>query len=264
MDSGPNSEIVYKIVAQYPAQPTDLFSINPKSGQIRTAKSVDYERTSSVFLVVKATGEYWKPADSTSIDYDCFYILCSNFTDQALNVSERLHSTVTVIINIEDINDYSPQFQSRDTVSVAEDEPIGYPLLVVAAKDGDRNSSVRYMIVSGDPENKFTLNSFSGTCLCVPLLCGMHICLGHRSTYIICHLGELTLNGQLDRETNSSYSLRVKAIDTGTPPNHAFQTIQVTVTDVNDHAPRFINSSYTAHVMEEQTGPTEVSNSYTE
>lgn len=69
---------------------------------------------------------------------------------------------MTVMINIEDINDNYPQFQSRDTVSVAEDEPKGYPLLVVAAKDGDKNSSVRYTITSGDPENRFTLNSFTG------------------------------------------------------------------------------------------------------
>lgn len=57
MDSGPNSEIIYKIAAQYPEQPRDLFSIDPNTGQLKTSTSVDYERTSSVFLVVKATGQ---------------------------------------------------------------------------------------------------------------------------------------------------------------------------------------------------------------
>lgn len=71
-------------------------------------------------------------------------------------------------------------------------------------------------------------------------------------------VGELKLNGELDRETRTEYSLVVKAIDTGNPPNHANQTIHITVTDVNDNHPQFVNSSYTADVTEEQNGVVEV------
>ena len=55
-DSGANAEVIYQIVSQFPSQPQGMFSINPKSGQISTAKSIDYEVTTDVLLVVKATG----------------------------------------------------------------------------------------------------------------------------------------------------------------------------------------------------------------
>jgi len=54
-DSGPNGEVYYKIESQYPQVPADMFSINPQ-GQISTAKSIDYEITSGVLLVISATG----------------------------------------------------------------------------------------------------------------------------------------------------------------------------------------------------------------
>lgn len=77
-------------------------------------------------------------------------------------MSERTHSTMTVVVNIEDVNDNSPAFQSRDQINIAEDESIGYPILLVAATDADRNNSIRYTITSGDPENKFSLNRDTG------------------------------------------------------------------------------------------------------
>jgi len=82
--------------------------------------------------------------------------------DKAVNTSERLHSTMTVVVAIEDKNDNYPVFHSRDHVTVAEDEMIGYPLLLVAATDADRNNSIRYTIVSGDPTERFSLGRDTG------------------------------------------------------------------------------------------------------
>ena len=65
-------------------------------------------------------------------------------------------------------------------------------------------------------------------------------------------VGELKLNAMLDRERQATYNLTVKAIDTGSPPNNANQTIHITVTDVNDNPPVFVQKSYTAHVLEQQ------------
>ena len=56
-DSGQNGEVIYEIVSQFPGQPRDMFSINPKTGEIRTATTIDYEITTGVLLVIKATGE---------------------------------------------------------------------------------------------------------------------------------------------------------------------------------------------------------------
>lgn len=66
----------------------------------------------------------------------------------------------------------------------------------------------------------------------------------------------------LDREEQATYNLSVKAIDTGTPPKHLTQTIYITVTDVNDNAPKFTNSTYMASVDEELTAYQPVSPSH--
>jgi len=58
------------------------------------------------------------------------------------------------------------------------------------------------------------------------------------------------LNGLLDRETMSQYVLTVNATDTGNPPKRTAQNITITVSDVNDNPPRFLNRTYTANVSE--------------
>lgn len=69
---------------------------------------------------------------------------------------------MTVVVNIEDVNDNSPVFTSRNLINIAEDESVGYPILLVAATDADRNNSIRYTLTSGDSENKFALNRDTG------------------------------------------------------------------------------------------------------
>ena len=62
--------------------------------------------------------------------------------------------------------------------------------------------------------------------------------------------GEVTILAPLDYERAQSYSLTIQATDGGVPPlsNHA--TVNVSVTDVNDNAPIFIQNSYSAIVNE--------------
>ena len=69
---------------------------------------------------------------------------------------------MTARITIEDINDNKPIFHSRSEVIIAEDEPVGYPLLVVAATDLDKNNSIRYTIVGGNVGRTFALESDTG------------------------------------------------------------------------------------------------------
>lgn len=88
--------------------------------------------------------------------------MISNYTDQADKENERMHSTCSVVINIEDINDNSPQFESRGIIYIAEDESVGYPILLIGAKDADKNNSIRYTITQGDDHNTFHLDRDSG------------------------------------------------------------------------------------------------------
>ena len=53
--------------------------------------------------------------------------------------------------------------------------------------------------------------------------------------------GQILLAGTLDRETNPSYSLLVKATDSA---NTVTATVALTVTDENDNAPVFNPNSY--------------------
>lgn len=54
----------------------------------------------------------------------------------------------------------------------------------------------------------------------------------------------------IDREQKPNYTLSVIATDTGSPPLHASKTFQLKVTDVNDNAPEFEQSTYHANVLE--------------
>ncbi|XP_067851866.1 protocadherin-10-like [Heptranchias perlo] len=61
---------------------------------------------------------------------------------------------------------------------------------------------------------------------------------------------KLITSGLLDRETVPMYNIPVLAWDSGSPSLSTNKSIQISVSDVNDNAPRFARSSYTEYVME--------------
>ncbi|CAN8189757.1 unnamed protein product [Coccothraustes coccothraustes] len=61
---------------------------------------------------------------------------------------------------------------------------------------------------------------------------------------------ELVTVSALDREETPQYVLRVTAADAGLPPLTTTQTFTVDISDVNDNAPVFNQSSYTMYVRE--------------
>lgn len=62
--------------------------------------------------------------------------------------------------------------------------------------------------------------------------------------------GVVSVLDPLDYERAHNYQLTVQATDGGEPPlsNHA--TVNVTITDINDNAPIFLQNSYSAIVNE--------------
>ena len=65
--------------------------------------------------------------------------------------------------------------------------------------------------------------------------------------------GQLVATGYLDRESVSSYMIRVLARDGGVPAATATTVVRVTVKDVNDITPQLNRVSYTATVPENST-----------
>ena len=62
--------------------------------------------------------------------------------------------------------------------------------------------------------------------------------------------GELLLTTSLDREAYETISLMVTGSDQGVPPLSSIVSVQISVGDVNDNAPRFSQNVYTASVPE--------------
>ncbi|MGH0161647.1 UNVERIFIED_CONTAM: hypothetical protein FKN15_041317 [Acipenser sinensis] len=205
--SGPNSDIHYSILQQWPTNDENL-ALDPVTGVVTLGKSLDREVTPSLLLIVQAV-------------------------DQALNVSQRRSSSVTARIFVTDENDNAPIFSSPIAVSVMEDQPIGFVVLYVMARDSDLGESgrVAYRIQSGNAGGRFNLNPNSGS---------------------------LSIVKALDREEQGLYNLTIIAEDHGSPQRTTLQLLSVQVIDVNDEAPQFQEAEFEAQISENQHAGTSV------
>ncbi|XP_077984698.1 protein dachsous-like [Glandiceps talaboti] len=195
-DSGKNGEVRYSLITP-PENHT--FEIDYVSGELRTIGDIDRETKGMYSLVVRAT-------DQPETGY-------------------QMHGTTTARIFIEDVNDNSPHFASRNITYVMEDEPLEYPVVHVVALDPDYgdNGRVVYDIVEGNEDGKFSMEADTGL---------------------------ITLVDPLDRELRDAYALNISAADHGVPPRVSFQYLIIYVEDVNDNAPEFVDDGYLMQVME--------------
>ncbi|XP_076141861.1 cadherin-23 [Alosa pseudoharengus] len=126
-------------------------------------------------------------------------------------------STVKVSITIEDENDNSPQFDITSDVSVniPEDTPIGQKVAVVLARDKDagNNGLVNFTLVAGNMQDVFRIVTANHT------------------------YGEIYVNTPLDREAVDRYLLKVRALDSGSPPRYTDHSLTINILDVNDNGP---------------------------
>ncbi|XP_078087866.1 protocadherin-10-like [Mustelus asterias] len=131
-----------------------------------------------------------------------------------------------VLVDIIDVNDNAPEVTLRTlSNTVSEDAPVGtvVALFSAADKDSGRNGQVQCQISKKLP---FKLDS------------------SLKNYY------ELLVQHPLDRENASKYDVTITCTDAGNPPLTSRKTIRVEVSDINDNAPRFTESLYTASVME--------------
>ncbi|XP_049536500.1 protein dachsous [Anopheles darlingi] len=181
----------------YSGDPDGYFAIDPVSGNIRVANALDHETKPQVLLNIQATSG-----------------------------DPPAYGHTQVNIDIEDVNDNPPEFESSTVrISVPENVETGSPLYEANAQDRDSGMSgvIAYRLAAGQDNGLFSIDSRSG---------------------------HLTLARPLDYESVQRHTLVVTASDSGTPSLSTNLTILVEVQDVNDNAPIFEKSEYAIKVIE--------------
>ncbi|XP_061491216.1 cadherin-23 isoform X4 [Rhineura floridana] len=192
LDEGPNGTVTYAITE---GNIMGTFCINSTTGQIRTMKELDYEISHGRYtLIVTAT-------------------------DQCPVPSRRLTSTMTVLVNLNDINDNQPTFPRsyEGPFDITEGQP-GPRVWTFLAHDGDSGPSgqVEYSIIAGDPLGEFVISPVEGEL-------------------------RVRKDAELDRENIGFYNLTIAAKDRGVPPLSSMVMVGVRVLDINDNDPVLLN-----------------------
>lgn len=137
---GPNSVISYSL-----HQPSDLFTVDPASGEIFSKRSLRYKYTQ-----LESSPEN-------------MYTLTVIATD---NGKPPMSSECLVTINVVDANNNAPKFEQSDYLSpVPEDAMEGQQLLNVIASDNldvGVNAEIEYAIVGGNGSNNFAIDRNTG------------------------------------------------------------------------------------------------------
>ncbi|ELU01385.1 hypothetical protein CAPTEDRAFT_135638 [Capitella teleta] len=153
----------------------------------------------------------------------------------------EIGQNIRVIITVEDTNDNSPTFpESVINITILESAPRDAKFFIGSASDPDLGefSTRGYDIVAGNTGNAFRL-------------------LSKRASNGVLLL-DLAINGHLDYEVTSSYSLTIEAYDGGDPPRIGVMTVNVVIVDANDNSPVFNFTRYHAQVRENATVGTKV------
>ncbi|NXT17396.1 CAD23 protein, partial [Syrrhaptes paradoxus] len=138
-------------------------------------------------------------------------------------------STSTLTVKVLDVNDESPTFfPAIYNVSLPENVARDFKVVRLNCTDADigLNAELSYFITGGNQDGKFSVGFRDGVVRTVV---------------------------SLDRETVASYMLILEAIDNGPTGNRltGTATVYVTVLDVNDNRPIFLQSSYEVSIPED-------------
>ncbi|XP_055080998.1 protocadherin alpha-7-like [Periophthalmus magnuspinnatus] len=200
LDKGTLKDRKYRIVTD---AKDPHFHVNPDDGTLYVSREIDREE------------------------------VCDGSNTCLLNLKTVLENPLEihyVSVEILDVNDNTPNFQSKDkTIDIFESVTSGKSFLLQPAKDPDSGvfSVQQYKL---NPNEHFRLEvKDKGKEGKIPIL---------------------ILQKQLDRETVSRHSLLLTALDGGKPPKSGEINIIINVLDVNDNAPIFTKDSYSGKLTE--------------
>lgn len=202
--------------------------------------SVDHDATSKNTATVYSSDNLPKmlhlETDTGSIslqegyEFDYEDVAHYSFSVVAVNLAAPyLSSTVQVSVDVQDINDNSPQFSNFPAVvGVAENQPPGTIVVSVYTTDLDDgdNGRLKEFIILGS--NTVT------------------------ETFYIDGNGIVTTSTKLDREEIDHYDVTIRAIDAGVPAMSTDIVIRVNVDDIIDTPPEFTEVSYNTVIAEFQ------------
>ncbi|XP_046901910.1 protocadherin-23 [Hypomesus transpacificus] len=181
-----------------------------------------------VFVINETTGVIHvnKPLD---FEAQAFYELIVRARD---NGAQPEYSSTFVGVKVLDVNDNSPTInilflsESGDP-EVSEWAGIGEYVARISVTDPDLGEIERVRVTLEGGDGKFTLKQTDDF------------------LYALC------VDGELDRENEDLYELKVVAFDYGAPPLRSEVTFTLKVTDANDCRPAFDKSVYAVSVAED-------------
>ncbi|XP_071483449.1 cadherin-23-like [Diadema antillarum] len=149
------------------------------------------------------------------------------------NGDPSLNDTATVEITIQDVNDNAPSFQSA-VYEAYVDENSPSRVYLCGARYTEYVANVT--ATDQDVDSSGAVYRIEGA-----------------SLFVIDSYGIITVSGSLDREAEDFYNLTVTATDRDDPFQEATCHVLITVRDVNDEAPVFVESSASIEVYEDTT-----------
>ncbi|XP_068133817.1 protocadherin gamma-C5-like isoform X2 [Hyperolius riggenbachi] len=159
-----------------------------------------------------------------NVDYEeaHLYELSIKAEDKGL---PRLVGNCLVKVEIEDVNDNAPEISyAALKKDIPENIPLGTPVGFINVKDKDsgKNGEIQLNLQTDIPfKIRMVKNRYS-----------------------------LVTDGGLDRERISQYIIELTATDLGSPALSSKTTVILSVSDVNDNAPTFTQTTYNAFIKE--------------
>lgn len=144
------------------------------------------------------------------------------------------NNTGIVSVQVTDVNDNPPIFVSTPfQATVLESAPIGHSILHIQAIDTDNgdNARLEYRLTGTGSDTPFIINAATGW---------------------------VTVSSELDRESVEHYFFGIEARDYGAPPLSATASVTITVMDVNDNRPEFLQKEYYVRLNEDAAVGTSV------
>ncbi|XP_065705182.1 protocadherin beta-15-like [Patagioenas fasciata] len=212
LENAPEGSVVLRVVA------ADLDA--GSNGDISYQFSQAVSQSDSAFLIDPVSGEIklTKPLDFEAAEK---YELSVRARDGG-----GLSAICKVLVEVVDVNDNAPELVvSSFSSPLPENALPGTVVALFAVRDRDSGANGKISCALED-QLSFSLRS------------------AYKNYY------ELVTVSTLDREETAQYILSVTAADTGSPPLTTTQTFTVDISDVNDNAPVFNQTSYTMYVHE--------------